>query len=197
MNRDEKKKVVVTALIICLIVTAVGYAAMGHAYEAGFNDALGVNETDGDEPTLHGQLTVLVLWGDAEEWEFVYSGENLITNAGRLALCNHIGDTATTMFDWIQVGTGSGGTASSTALVTPFGVRQQGTYADPIDYNWTITTTFAAGFFSGQTITEYGVFNAVTGETMLSYEDASGDPKTLSAADSLQVKFEYMITDAG
>lgn len=196
MNREEKKKVVVTALVMALIVIAVAYAAMGHAYQKGFDDALGVNRTDGDGPTLHGQLTVLVLRGDSEEWEFLYSAENLITNAGRLALCNHIGDTADNIFDWIQVGTGTGGGVGSTALVTPFSVRQQGAYADPVDYNWTITTTFAAGFFDGETITEYGVFNAVTGGIMLSYEeDSPGD--TLSAADSLQVIFEYMITDAG
>jgi len=197
MNTRDKKRVVVTAVLVAILVGAVVYAAMGHAYEVGFNDGFGVNRADGDGPELHGQLTVLVQYGNSEDWEFVHSSENLITNAGRLALCNHIADTATTMFDWIQVGTGSGGTVTSTALVTPFGARQQGTYADPVDYNWTITTTFAAGFFDGEIITEYGVFNAVTGETMLSYHDASGDPKTLSAADSLQVIFEYMITDAG
>lgn len=195
MNKQQKKKVVVTVLLAALLVGAAVYAALGHAYEVGFNDALGMNRDD--RPDLNGHLTVLIKRGDSQEWEFLYSAENLITNAGRLALCNHIGDTATTMFDWIQVGTGSGGGVSSTALVTPFSVRQQGTYADPVDYNWTITTTFAAGFFDGEVITEYGCFNAVTGETMLSYEDASGDPKTLSAADSLQVIFEYMITDAG
>jgi len=197
MNVNRKKLAVSIALIIGLAGLVVASFNAGQLYEIRSNEAFGVNRTDGDGPTLHGQLTVLVLWGDSEEWEFLYSAENLITNAGRLALCNHIGDTATTIFDWIQVGTGSGGGVGSTALVTPFGVRQQGTYADPTDYNWTITTTFAAGFFDGEIITEYGCFNAVTGETMLSYEDASGDPKTLSAADSLQVIFEYMITDAG
>lgn len=195
MNKQQKKKVAVTVLLVSLLVGAAVYAALGHAYEVGFNDALDMNRDD--RPDLNGHLTVLIKRGDSQEWEFLYSAENLITNAGRLALCNHIGDSATTMFDYIQVGTGSGGGVGSTALVTPFGARQQGTYADPVDYNWTITTTFAAGFFDGETITEYGVFNAVTGETMLSYQDASGDPKTLSAADSLQVIFEYMITDAG
>ena len=196
MNKQDKKKVVVTVLMVSIIIGAAVYAAMGHAYRVGFNDGFGVNRADGDEPTLHGQLTVLVLYGGSEEWEFVYSSENLITNAGRLVLCNHISDVANTMFDYIQVGTGTGGSATSTDLVTPFSTRQQGTYADPVDYNWTITTTFAAGFFNGENITEYGVFNAATGVTMLSYqEDAAG--KILSSADSLQVIFEYMITDAG
>jgi len=196
MDKQEKKKVVVTAVLVAILVGAVAYASMGHAYRVGFNEGFGVNRTDGDGPTLHGQLTVLVKYGGSQEWEFFYSGENLITNAGRLVLCNHIGDSATTMFDYIGVGTGSGGTVTSTDLVTPFSTRQQGTYADPTDYNWTITTTFAAGFFDGEVITEYGCFNAATGVTMLSYQDESPG-KTLSSADSLQVIFEYMITDAG
>lgn len=194
MNKQNKKKVVVTVLMASIIIGAAVYAAMGHAYQVGFNDGLGVNR-DGDGPTLHGYLTVLVKRGDSQEWAFILSKHNLITNAGRLDICDYIGATAGASFDYIGVGTGEGGTAASTDLVTPFSTRAQGTFAEPCAYNWTITYTFAAGFFSGQNITEYGVFNAATTGTMLSYQDDSGT--VLSSADSLQVQFEYMVTDAG
>lgn len=192
MNKQEKKRIVVTAMLMAILVGAVAYAAMGQAYNRGFSDGLGVNR---EEPALYGHLSIFVMRGDSQVWSLVWSHENLITDAGRLDICDYIGGTAGNAFDWIQVGTGTGGNAASTALATPFSTRQQGTFAEPVAYNWTITYTFGASFFDGEVITEAAVFNAVTGDTMLNYQEFSGI--TLSAADSLQVQFEFMITDAG
>lgn len=190
----EKKKVAVTLLLMALVISTVISLAMQHGYQVGFNEGLGVNRQD--EPTIYGHLTVLIKRGGSDKWILAHSEHNLITNVGRLDICDYLGATAGASFDYIGVGTGTGGTAGSTDLVTPFSTRGQGTFAEPVAYNFTITYTFPAGFFNGETIKEYGVFNAITGGTMLSYQDdAVGD--TLSSADSLQVIFEYMITDAG
>jgi len=44
---------------------------------------------------------------------------NVITNAARSALRGHIGSSALAVWTYIEIGTGSGGGAGSTTLVTP------------------------------------------------------------------------------
>ena len=195
MHNTNRKKLVVSALMLAILVGAVGYAAIGQAYQIGLNEGLGVNR-DSDVPTIHGHLTVWVRRGDSQVWILAFSAHNLITNYGRNATREYLGEANGAAFDYIEVGTGTGGGAGDNALQTPYSTRQQGTYSDTATaYNWTITTTFAAGFFGGETITEAGCFNASTSGTMFNYQDFSGI--TLSASDSLQVQFEYMVTDAG
>lgn len=125
------------------------------------------------------------------EVTFTASDHNLITDAGRSALRPYIGETAGASFDYIQVGTGIGGTTASTALVTPYSTRGAGTYALVGSFNFSITYEFAAGFFSGQTITETGCFNAITGVTMLSYDDSF--TRTVYASDSLEIVFMFQV----
>ena len=96
---------------------------------------------------------------------------NVITNAARSALRGHIGDSTLAVWNYIAIGTGSGGGVGSTTLVTEFD-RQQGVYATVGSYNFTITYTWGAGNFSGETITEYGTFNDASAGTMLNYDDS-------------------------
>lgn len=119
------------------------------------------------------------------------SHSNVITNAARSALRGHIGDTTVNVWNYIAIGTGSGGGVGSTTLVTEFS-RYQGAYATVGSYNFTIDFTWTAGNFSGQTITEYGVLNAAAAGTLLNYDDSiSRGP--LLAADSLQVTVNFQI----
>lgn len=122
---------------------------------------------------------------------FAEDDPNVITDAGRTALRPYIGDTAGASFDYIEVGTGSGGGSGSTALVTPFSTRGAGTYATVGSFNFSITFQFTAGFFDGETITETGCFNAITGVTLLSYDDSFS--RQLFAADDLTVIFMFQV----
>ena len=146
----------------------------------------------GYENSMHvdGRVTVYVT-RDGQK-EFWFSSDNVITNVGRNLARDQIGGTPIAVFDYVAVGTGSGGGVGSTALITPFSTRQQGTYTDVTDYEWEITTTFAAGFFDGEDITEFGCFNAASGPSLFSYVSDAG--RVLTAADSLQVIWEYTIT---
>jgi hypothetical protein len=152
-------------------------------------EGIGLNKQN--EPTIHGHLKVLVMRGGESTFTLAWSEHNVITNAGRNQIRDQIGGTAGNAFDYIAIGSGSGGDASSTTLVTEE-FRAQGTYAEPTDYNWTITYTWTAGTFSGETITEAGCLNAAAAGILLNYQDFTGI--TLSASDSLQVQFEFMVT---
>jgi len=115
---------------------------------------------------------------------------NVITNAGRTALRGHIGDTAVAVWDYIAIGTGSGGGVGSTTLVTEI-FRAQGTYATAGSYNFTVTYEWAAGTFSGQTVTECGVLNAAAAGTLLNYDDSFS--RTLQSTDSLEVVVNFQV----
>jgi hypothetical protein len=135
---------------------------------------------------------VYVMRGGESTFTLAWSEHNFLTDEGRLYICDQIGGTSGTAADYIAVGTGTGGGVGDTDLQTQFSTRQQGTFAEPVAYNWTITTTFAAGFFDGEVITEAACFDAAAVGNMLNYQDFSGI--TLSAADSLQVQFEFIVT---
>jgi len=116
---------------------------------------------------------------------------NVITNAGRTALRGHIGDTPVAVWDYIAIGTSTGGGVGSTTLQTEYD-RDQGTYATVGSYNFTITFEWGPGNFSGQTITELGVFNAAAAGTMLNYDDSfSRGP--LQSTDSLEVIVNFQV----
>jgi hypothetical protein len=116
---------------------------------------------------------------------------NVITNAVRAALRGHIADSALAVWKYLAIGTGSGGGTASTTLETEFS-RYQGTYATVGSYNFTISFTWTPGNFSGETITECGVFNDATVGVMLNYDDSfSRGP--LLASDTLQVIVNFQI----
>ncbi len=172
----KRKQILAVACLMVLLTSVVGF--MG--YQLGSQNGINVS----------GHVTVYILRDGHKE--FWFSSDNVITNVGRNLARDQIGGTPIAVFDYVEVGTGTGGGVGSTALVTPYSTRQQGSYTDVTDYEWEITTTFAAGFFSGQDITEFGCFNAASGPSLFSYVSDAG--RVLTAADSLQVIWEYTIT---
>lgn len=118
------------------------------------------------------------------------SQHNLIPNAGRAALRGHIANSTLAVWNYIAIGTGSGGGVGSTTLTTEI-FRALGTYALAGSYNFTLTKTWPASTFSGETVTEYGVFNNPTTGIMLSYQD--GLSRTLEETDALQVIVNFYI----
>lgn len=156
----------------------------------GFVGFIAYNLGQQNPMTVSGHVTVYVIRDDVKE--FWFASDNVITNVGRNLARDQIGGTPIAVFDYVQVGTGTGGGVASTDLVTPFSTRQQGSYTDVTDYEWEITTTFTAGFFDGEDITEFGCFNAASGPSLFSYVSDAG--RVLTAADSLQVIWEYTIT---
>lgn len=179
-----RKRELVSLLLVGLLVTTVGYTLFEYGY------SLGAQRHDSIGPVGH--LTVSIDYGNTGHFVVVLSTDNVITNSGKNLARDQIGGTAANTFQYLQTGTGTGGGAGSNDLITPFGARQLGSYAEPVAYNWTITTTFAAGYYDGETITEFGCFNAVSSGDMWSYYEDAG--RVVTAADSLQVVWEYMIT---
>ncbi len=183
----KKKETVIGLVLVALLVTTIGFTLVQQAeinrlrLEVG--DTIPFNELD---------------WGATFYFNVYRDGEllsrqvyhNVITDAGRTALRGHIGDTAVAVWDYIAIGTGSGGGTSSTTLVTEFD-RQQGTYATVGSFNFTITYEWPATSFDGDTITETGVFNAAAAGTLLNYDDSF--TRTLELTDSLEVVVNFQV----
>jgi hypothetical protein len=135
--------------------------------------------------------------------EFVYAEHNTMCNIGLNETRNMIADqtyvnnnASTNAFRYINIGTGSGGGASSTNLTTLFDC-QVGTFAEVsgVVGNWTLTYTWTAGAFSGETITEAGVSDIALSDgsaIILNYQDFTGI--TLQSTDSLQVQFMFQVS---
>lgn len=115
---------------------------------------------------------------------------NLIPNAGRAALRGHIGNDTLAVWNYIAIGTGTGGGAGSTTLQTEV-FRALGAFALAGSYNWTISKTWPASTFGGESITEMGVFNDPTIGIMLSYQDDFS--RTLEETDALQVTVNFYV----
>lgn len=188
MERTNKKVIGATIIMFCLIVGTIAFS-FDYGHKVGINEGLDLNRHDTSGLTYVGQITVIKTSGNGDVLKTSF--HNFITNAGLLAICDYIGGTSGNPFDYIAIGTGEGQTTSSTTLATE-AFRAQGTFAEPVAYNWTITYTFPASTFDGENITEFGCFNAGTGGTMLNYQSDGG--RVLTATDSLQVIIEFMVS---
>lgn len=184
----RKQKALVGLLLACLLVGTFGIIANQQArIEQLELEAVipTINDTRDWGATIH-----MRTYRDG----FLLSEEvyhNVITNAARSALRGHIADSTIDVWNYMAIGTSTGGDAASTTLVSEYS-RYQGAYATVGSYNFTLIFTWTAGNFSGQTITEFGVFNDATTGTMLNYDDSfSRGP--LQATDSLQVTANFQI----
>ena len=182
----RKRELAIGLFIVGLLMATTGIIIYQQnlIYRYEFGDIIPVNDRE------WGATTYMRVYRDgallSEE-----SHHNVITNAARSALRGHIGDSTVAVWNYLAIGTGSGGDATSTTLVTEYS-RYQGTYATVGSYNFTISFTWTAGNFSGQTITEYGVFNDPSTGTMLDYnDDYSRGP--LLASDELQVVVNFQV----
>ena len=183
MNR---KTILVSAFMVVLLVGTFG-ATM---YNLGSSNTKplylqeGLESGDGD---FEGYMTFTVVKEDGSRiiaWE----GHNAITTAGLNAIREQISGTQTADFDYIAIGTGTGGTTALNAEI----FRQQGTYAAGATGVFTITEVFTAGTFSGQVVTEAGCLNAASTGILLNYQTFTGI--TLTVTDSLEVEFEFTIS---
>lgn len=183
----KKKETVIGLALVVMLIATVGFTLTQQAE---------INE-------LHLQIEDKIPFSD-NDWGAIFyfnvyrSGillsseqhHNVITDAGRIALTGHIGDTALAVWDYIAIGTGTGGGTGSTTLETEV-FRSQGTYAYIASFNFTITYEWAAGTFSGETITETGVLNAAAAGTLLNYDDNFS--RVLQDTDSLEVVVNFQV----
>ena len=182
----RKEKVLVALLLVCLLASTIGIVfqeARIRRLETG--DVIPINAA-GD-------------WGATIFMRVYRSGfllseeayHNVITNAARSALRGHIADSTIAVWNYMAIGNGTGGGVGSTTLVDEYS-RYQGTYATVGSYNFTLTFTWTEGNFSGQTITEFAVFNDASAGTMMNYDDNfSRGP--LTATDTLEVTANFQI----
>lgn len=122
--------------------------------------------------------------------------KNLVVDAGLDAAIQQIlglGGSQPTEFNYIAVGTGTtSATAGDTALETEIGTRQQDTvpsFTSPGQGD--LVVTFAAGNGTGS-LTESGVFNAVTSGTMLARTTFTAISK--GASDALQITWQFTLS---
>ena len=185
----NKKKVMGTLLVIGLVsLVYIAGINRGIAYEKNLYEDLGM-----DRVPFGSYMTFTVVKEDGSR-VLAWAGHNVLTTVG-LNACRWMisGVPGTNLnFTGIAIGTGSGGGVGSTALLAEI-FRASATFDNitPVAGNWTLTKTWPAGTFSGQLVTEAGVFNWATGGILLNYQDFSAI--TLTAADSLEVEFEFMI----
>ena len=194
MERKGKLQVIAIGVLLTLVLGFViidmANRNAAQAYEKGLTEGMGLNRLAPFESTVY--------W--YKNGQFVYAEHNVITYVGLNATRWYLSDqgtvnnnASTNAFRWIGIGSGSGGGASSTTLQTEE-FRAAATFAlvGGVNGNWTLTYTWTAGTFSGETITEAGVFNAAASGILLNYQDFSGI--TLQSTDSLQVQFMFQVS---
>jgi hypothetical protein len=119
--------------------------------------------------------------------------DNIIVNGGFDFICDAVGLAGRgAVMGYIAVGTGSTApVATQTALITEL-ARGAATYAHTAGTKvMTFSTTFAAGAATGA-ITEAGVFNSVSGGTMLDRVTFSVINK--GADDTLTAQFQFTLS---
>lgn len=185
MNMDTKTKIA-TVFMVALLVGTIGYTM----YDIGYTQAtihLSESFDTDDSKDFDGYMTFTVTKEDGSS-VIAWEGHNSITTAGLNAIREQIAGTQTADFDYIAIGSGTGGTTTLNAEE----FRAQGTYATGTTGVYTITYTWNAGTFTAETITEAGCFNAAADGIMLNYQTFSGI--ALTATDSLEVEFEFTIS---
>lgn len=198
----DKKKAIGVIALFALLIGGVGVVSwhyswtMSHFHTLYLFDYLGFNDPQSQGIDIYDNVKIFVKRGDGS-WMLAYEGHNQIQNDGRTQVARYIANdgyvasnATTNAWHWIAIGTGTGQGVADTTLATEFD-RQQGTDAYPSAYNFTITYTWTAGSFSGQTIQECGLFNEAAAGVMFNYHDFTGI--TLQSTDSLQVQIEVQV----
>lgn len=150
-------------------------------------------------PVLHGYV-MPVLRGLDGQIKYIETGHNIITNTGKNdgieRLINATGTPA--IFNYVGIGTNATAeAATNTALGAECAgsTRQQDGTATPDPPTTTgqqqLIVTFAAGNCTA-TVTEMGVFNALTAGTMLNRKTFSGIAK--GASDALEITVTFTLS---
>ena len=184
------------AVGVLLVVATMGgitYLAFnaGRDYQrvVDLSEGIGINKED---IPFGSYMTFTVIHEDGSV-ELAWAGHNTMTTVGLNACRGYISGVPDGNFTWIAIGNATGGGVGSTALVNET-YRASATFENTTTAagNWTLTYTWTAGTFSGEDVSEAGVFNAATGGILLNYQDFTAI--TLTATDSLQVTFEFQIS---
>lgn len=191
----EKRYKLIAMLFVAVIFASTVSTGMAfsnmNALQRSLDEQMALNNQDNG-------VGASVYW--YKNGQFVYAEHNLVCYLGLNTTAHLIGDqtwvnsnATTNSFHWIAIGTGSGQAAGDNVLASE-SFRASGTFAvvTSVNGNWTITYTWTAGTFSGEVITESGVFNDATTGIMLNYQDFTGI--TLQSGDSLQVQFMFQVS---
>ena len=121
---------------------------------------------------------------------------NIVTNVGKAAMASRFGDTATTEFTYIALGTGTtAAAATDTALVAEIdelgGERAEGVFTQKTttttDDTMSLSKTFT--FTGSKAITEAGVLNAASAGTLANRSVFSAI--NVVSTDNLQVTIDF------
>lgn len=121
-----------------------------------------------------------------------YLEDNVFTEVGDAYVADQLSDRDLAQMSHMEIGTGTGGGASSTTLVTPIarvpldGAPKQGSGVNDNDVIY--SAVYPPGTGTGA-ITEAGIFNAAAGGTMLSY--SSFPVKNKGALDNLTINWTH------
>lgn len=119
---------------------------------------------------------------------------NTITNIWKNTVRDYISNTSasgiTSTFDYIAIGTGSGGGAGSTTLASETN-RTQGTYTEPANYQFRVTSEFNNWNFTFA-ITEAGCLNASSSGILFNYQDFGA--VNVASGDNLTVQITWTIS---
>lgn len=204
-NKSRNKKIMAAsmmALLIGSIIFVIGMQA-GHLYYKNLYEVIPIQDAAGDGSetlSIDAYVYIRVKYEGDSEWTLHYYGHNQLQDQGRNETRNYIADqtyvnsnATTNAFRWIGIGEGTGQSVTDNDLATPF-ARASATFAEVAStYNYTLTYTWTAGTFGGETIQESGTFNDGTSPNgiMLNYQSFAGI--VLQAGDSLQVIWEFQI----
>lgn len=182
MNID--RKTILATVVMASLIIGMGAVIFGQNGQI-LHLTEGIDAGDGTN--YEGYMTFTVIKEDGSSvvaWE----GSNAITSLGLDAICEQIAGTQTADFDYIAIGTGTGGTTTLNAEA----FRAQGTFAAGATGVYTITYTWTAGTFTAETITEAGCLNLAAVGVLLNYQTFTGI--ALTSTDSLEVEFEFTIS---
>ena len=112
VKRAHRRQMVAMFFSMLIVMGFVGFMA----YDLGQQNSMNVS----------GHVTVYVIRDGVKD--FWFASDNVITNVGRNLARDQIGGTPIAVFDYVEVGTGTGGGVGSTALVTPYSTRQPVSY---------------------------------------------------------------------
>lgn len=185
----RKQEMIVGLLIVGLLIGTIGIMAYQQnlisTLQLQIDDIIPINDKRDWGATIYMTIYRSGVFVSSEAYH------NVITNAARAALRGHIGNSTLAVWNYLAIGTGSGGGVGSTTLETEFS-RYLGEFTLVGSYNFTISFTWTPSNFSGQTITECGVFNDATTGILLNYDDSfSRGP--LLGTDTLEVTVNFQV----
>lgn len=153
----------------------------------------GYRRQPGESITVRGEFTA-VLKGPDGKVKGTWTGENIITNAGRAHIIDRLQGAAVAVADYMAIGSGTTAAAAADTTLGTELARAQGTLSQPTAYTDRLVYEFPAGTGTG-TVGEVGRLNNSSGGTLMgrsvytSWTPASTIPK--GASDTLEFTYDF------